>query len=190
MIRDLKKLELDKLKEKMANDQSLPLRSTATNLVFGEGSLNPKVYFLGEAPGRHEDLSGRPFVGQAGKLLDKLLTSIGLTREDVYITSVVRFRPPNNRQPTTKEIETFAPFVDEEIKIIKPKIIATLGRFAMEKFLVDKKISQVHGQLFNIKYQGLDIILIPLYHPAAGLRSTKVKNMNEEDFQRLGEVLK
>jgi DNA polymerase len=104
-----KRSRLDALKNKMAADTSLPLRETAINLVFGEGSIYPKIYFLGEAPGRHEDESGRPFVGQAGKLLNKLIEEIGLTRDDVYITSVLRYRPPQNRDPKPDELAAFKP---------------------------------------------------------------------------------
>lgn len=181
---------LDELKKKMTEDTSLPLRETATNLVFGEGSLRPQIYFLGEAPGRHEDLSGRPFIGQAGKLLTKLIESIGLTREDVYITSVVRYRPPNNRDPKPDEIAAFKPYVDQEIKILKPKIIATLGRFSLNKFLPEVKISQVHGVPHPIIFEGESIIIYPLYHPAAALRRREFKAVLEADFQKIADLLK
>ncbi len=182
--------KLQELKTSLENNSSLPLRATATQLVFGEGDPNAQVYFLGEAPGRFEDQSGRPFVGQAGKLLEKLLVGIGLTREDVYITSVVRFRPPNNRPPTPTEIAAFAPYVDEEIKIISPKLIATLGRFSLNKFMPDVKISEVHGKIFDINYQGQNLKLLPLYHPAAALRATKIKNILTADFKKIEEALK
>ncbi len=166
----------------MANDKTLPLRETATNLVFGEGPADALVYFLGEAPGRFEDLSGRPFVGRAGKLLEELLESIGLTRDQVYITSVLRYRPPQNRDPKPEEIAAFAPFVDEEIKIISPKVIVTLGRFSLNKFLPDKKIGEVHGQVFDINFQGLKLKVIPMYHPAAGLRRKEILEILKKDF--------
>ena len=183
-----KQIQLDNLKQKMAA-ADLPLKETATNLVFGEGSINPKIYFIGEAPGRFEDLSGLPFVGQAGKLLVKMLETLNLTREDVYITSVVRYRPPQNRDPKPSELEAFRPYVDEEIAIIKPKVIATLGRFSMNKFLPEVKISEVHGKSHPITYNGLSLIIFPLYHPAAALRSTKLKSTLEQDFQKLKEFL-
>lgn len=166
----------------MTKDKSLPLRETATNLVFGEGPADAKVYFLGEAPGRKEDETGRPFVGQAGRLLEKLLTSISLTREDVYITSVLRYRPPENRDPKPEEIEAFAPYVDEEIKIIVPKVVVTLGRFSLNKFLPDIKISQAHGQVFDIDWNGIKIKVIPMYHPAAGLRRGAILEVLKKDF--------
>lgn len=181
--------QLQKLKQKMADDKSLPLKDTATSLVFGEGSENPKIYFLGEAPGRFEDLSGRPFVGQAGKLLEKMLEQIGLTRQDVYITSVLRYRPPNNRDPKPSEIEAFKPYVDEEIKILNPRVIATLGRFSLNKFLPEAKISQVHGQPHTIKLNGNKVIIFPLYHPAAALRRGELKQVLEQDFHKLKSLL-
>jgi DNA polymerase len=180
---------LELLRQEMANDLTLPLRDSATNLVFGEGSTDPKVYFLGEAPGRHEDLSGLPFVGQAGKLLNLMLEQIGLQREEVYITSVLRYRPPKNRDPKPDEIAAFKPYVDKEIAILKPKIIATLGRFSLNKFLPDVKISQVHGIPHPITFNGLSIIVFPLYHPAAALRRRQFKEVLSSDFQKLADLL-
>src|SRR3989344_5151122 len=115
------------LKKRMNEDKTLPLRHGATQLVFGEGNANTQVYFLGEAPGYYEDKAGRPFVGLAGQLLDKLIEQIGMRRADVYISNVVRFRPPGNRDPEPAELAAFAPYVDEEIEIISPKVIVTLG---------------------------------------------------------------
>ena len=180
---------LEKLKQKMAADSSLPLRETATNLVFGEGSPTPKIYFLGEAPGRFEDISGKPFVGQAGKLLEKMLEAIGLTREEVYITSIVRYRPPQNRDPKTSEIEAFKPYIDKELHIIQPKLIATLGRFSLNKFLPKAKISQVHGVPHPIIFYGFNTIIFPLYHPAAALRRIQLKITLVEDFKKLQNLL-
>jgi DNA polymerase len=184
-----KQFALENLRQKMASDASLPLRETAANLVFGEGSVNPKVYFLGEAPGRYEDLSGRPFVGQAGKLLEKLLETIGLTREEVYITSVLRYRPPQNRDPKPVEIAAFKPYLDKEIDILKPKIIATLGRFSLNKFLPEAKISRVHGVPHSIMWNKSEIIIFPLYHPAAALRRKAFKAVLEADFNKLAELI-
>lgn len=184
-----KKAELLKLKGKMLADKSLPLKDTAANLVFGEGNPDAKIYFLGEAPGRMEDLSGKPFIGPAGKLLSKLLESISLKREDVYITSVLRYRPPQNRDPMPSEIEAFRPYVDREISIIGPKIIVTLGRFSLNKFLPDVKISAVHGKPQKINWQGKGIIIIPMYHPAAGLRSGAILETLKKDFQVIKDVL-
>lgn len=173
----------------MVADKSLPLREGATQLVFGEGNPETKVYFLGEAPGFYEDQKGRPFVGQAGQLLDKLLESINLKREDVYISNVVRFRPPQNRDPEPQELAAFAPYVDEEIKIINPKVIVTLGRFSMNKFIPEVKISQVHGRPHKIKWQGSEIVIMPMYHPAAALRAGAIMNLLKEDFKKISKIL-
>lgn len=180
---------LDELKEKMQKDVSLPLREGATQLVFGEGNPDTDLYFLGEAPGYYEDRDGRPFVGLAGKLLDQLIQSIGLARSDVYISNVVRFRPPTNRDPLPDEIDAFAPYVDREIEIINPKVIVTLGRFSMAKFLPDTKISQVHGRKFRVDFQGRETTIMPMYHPAAALRSTQVMDAIKEDFQKIRDFL-
>lgn len=184
-----KQKELLSLREKMEEDESLPLRSSAKNLVFGEGNPETSIYFLGEAPGRQEDKLGRPFVGQAGKLLDKLLEKIGTKRNDVYISNVVRFRPPDNRQPTPSEIEAFLPYVDREIEIIQPKLIVTLGRFAMAKFLTDTKISEAHGKLHTVRWHKKDLRILPLYHPAAALRNNRMREALEQDFAKIPKVL-
>jgi uracil-DNA glycosylase len=185
-----KRKKLDQLRQKMASDKNLPLRETATNLVFGEGSTDPKVYFLGEAPGRKEDETGKPFIGQAGKFLDTLLKGIGLNRADVYITSILRYRPPNNRDPKPSEIEAFKPYIDEEIRIIQPKIIATLGRHSLNKFLPGAKISQIHGQMQEIEWDGRKIIIFPLYHPAAALRIQSLRAVLASDFKKLSDLVK
>jgi uracil-DNA glycosylase len=182
--------KLEDLKKRMQEDKTLPLRDTATQLVFGEGNPDTKVYFLGEAPGFYEDRDGRPFIGQAGKLLDKLLESINLKREDVYISNVVRFRPPENRDPLPEELAAFAKYVDEEIEIISPKVIVTLGRFSMNKFLPDVKISQVHGKVEFVKFHDKDLIIIPMYHPAAALRAGAIMEQLKKDFLTIEKVLK
>lgn len=178
------------LKEHMQKNTKLPLRETATQLVFGEGNPDSKIYFLGEAPGFHEDKQGRPFVGLAGKLLTELIQNIGLKREDVYISNIVRFRPPDNRDPLPEEISAFAPYINKEIEVIDPDIIVTLGRFSMAKFIPDVKISQVHGQHREIELNGRKITIVPMYHPAAALRAGAVMQQLREDFNKLGNVLK
>lgn len=177
-----KKAQLFDLKKEMENDKALPLRSGATQLVFGEGNPDADVYFLGEGPGYYEDKAGRPFVGLAGQLLDKLIVSVGLTRHDVYISNVVRFRPPGNRDPEADEIAAFAPYVDREIKIVSPKIIVTLGRFSMNKFLPDARISAVHGKKFVVDFLGRPQIVLPMYHPAAALRNGAILSVLKNDF--------
>lgn len=184
-----KTYELQVLKKTMQEDSSLPLRNSATQLVFGEGNPDAKVYFLGEAPGYWEDQKGRPFVGAAGKLLDELIESLGLTREQVYISNVVRFRPPENRDPTPGELEAFRPYVDQEIEIIEPKLIITLGRFSMGKFLPNERISKVHGQVKRVNWNGKNITVIPMYHPAAALRADAVMKQIKEDFKVIKKVL-
>lgn len=184
-----KKTELAKLKMQIEEDKTLPLREGATQLVFGEGSPESEIYFLGEAPGYWEDQKGRPFVGQAGKLLDELIASIGLKREEVYISNVVRFRPPENRDPTDEEIAAFAPYVDREIAIINPKIIVTLGRFSLGKFLPGEKISKVHGQARKINWQDKEVTVIPMYHPAAALRSAEILKQLKEDFKKIPQAV-
>lgn len=182
--------ELKKLKKEMEEDKNLPLREGATRLVFGEGNPDAEIYFLGEGPGFHEDKLGRPFVGQAGKLLDQLIESIGFKREDVYISNVVRFRPPENRDPSLEEIEAFRPYVDREIEIVNPKLIVTLGRFSMGKFLLGVKISQVHGKSKVVQWQGRTVVVVPMYHPAAALRSLDIMRQIREDFKIIPEMLK
>ncbi len=181
--------QLQKLKAEMEADQGLPLRHQATQLVFGEGNPDAQFYFLGEAPGYWEDQKGRPFVGQAGQLLDKTLEEIGLKRSDVYISNVVRFRPPGNRDPLPEELEAFAPYINREIEIIDPKIIVTLGRFSMGKFIPDQKISRIHGRVFQVEWKDKKVTVVPMYHPAAALRAGEVLKQFQEDFKKLPKIL-
>lgn len=190
MTKEEKQKTLDKLKRKMNKDETLPLRKEATNLVFGEGDSDAKVMFIGEGPGYWEDQKGKPFVGNAGAFLNQLLQSIKLPREHVFITNVVNYRPPGNRDPLPEEIAAFSPYIDKMIEIIKPKMIVTLGRFSMAKFLPGVKISDVHGKLYTIDWKGREIIIVPMYHPAAGLRNGEIKRRTVEDFQKLPEILK
>lgn len=180
---------LESLRRRMEKDTNLPLRKGAKKLVFGEGNPQAFIYFLGEAPGRFEDELGRPFVGRAGKLLDDLLKNIGIKRGDVYISNIVHLRPPNNRQPTDSEIEAFSSYVDGQIEIIEPKLVVTLGRFSLHKFLPLAKISQVHGKLQTIKWHKKIIRILPIYHPAAGLRNINIRKKLEEDFGKIAKVL-
>jgi uracil-DNA glycosylase family 4 len=184
-----KKQRLEDLKKRMQEDDSLPLRKGATQLVFGEGNPDANIYFLGEAPGFHEDKQGRPFVGLAGRLLNETLQEIGLKREDVYISNVVRFRPPGNRDPEPSELEAFAPYIDEEIEIINPKLIVTLGRFSMGKFIPGVKISQIHGQPRIVHYQGHDYLVMPMFHPAAALRADAMMKLFKADFKKIPGLL-
>lgn len=185
-----KKEELDKLKSEMLKDGSLPLKKGATNLVFGVGNAETKILFIGEGPGYWEDQKAEPFVGNAGKLLDQALQSIKLPRGDVYITNVVHHRPPENRDPTFEEMSTYGAYLDKIIEIIDPKVIVTLGRFSMGKFLHNVKISSVHGKPFVVEWKGKNTTVVPMYHPAAALRSGEMMARFKEDFAKLPEILK
>ena len=175
---------LTKLRDDILKDTSLPLREA--NLVFGEGNPGSEVMFIGEAPGFYEDREGRPFVGQAGKLLNKLIEETGWKRENVYITNIVKRRPPSNRDPLPEEIEAYESYLKTQIEIINPKIIATLGRFSMNYFFPAAKISKDQGQIFWWN----DKLVYPLYHPAAALRSTAVLEDLKRSFQKLPELVK
>lgn len=176
---------LHKLKEKMEKDNSLPLKKGANKLVFGSGNTEAKVLLIGEGPGRNEDVQGLPFVGQAGKLLDKLLLLAGLERKKVFVTNVVHHRPPENRDPFPSEIEAYGKYLDKILEIIKPKLIITLGRFSMAKFLPNVYISSVHGKEFKVK----NFVIVPMYHPAASLRNGNVLEQEKKDFLHLKEIL-
>lgn len=185
-----KKEDLQKLEEKMEKDDSLPLKSAETNLVFGVGDPDAKILCIGEGPGFHENRLKEPFVGNAGKLLDVLLKSAGIERGEVYITNVVHHRPPENRDPFPNEISAYGVYLDEIIKIIDPKIIITLGRFSMAKFLPDAKISSTHGKEHRVNWKGKEVVVIPMYHPAASLRNGEIMRAEKEDFLKLPEILK
>lgn len=181
--------ELHKLKEEMEKDDSLPLKTNATNLVFGTGNTEAKILCVGEGPGATEDIQGLPFVGQAGKLLDKLLILSGLERKNVFITNVVHHRPPGNRDPLPEEILAYGKYLDRIIEIINPKLIVTLGRFSMAKFLPGVFISDVHGKKYDVKWKGKDVVVVPMYHPAASLRNGNILDLEKDDFLKLRDAL-
>ena len=166
----------------MRGDAALPL---PTNLVFGEGNINCEVMFIGEAPGEQEDIQKRPFVGRGGQLLNKMIEAIGWKREDVYITNIVKRRPPNNRDPLPEEIEVYKPYLTKQIEIINPKIIATLGRFSMNYFNPNLKISRDHGKVFRMNGR----LLVPMYHPAAILRNMGLIGEYEKEFKKFPKIL-
>jgi uracil-DNA glycosylase family 4 len=170
----------------LANNICDHLAKTAKNLVMGEGNLNAKVVFIGEAPGKNEDELGRPFVGAAGKFLDEMLAHAGLKREDVYITNIVKYRPPNNRDPEPAEKEAFWPYLLRQLKVIQPILVVTLGRHSMEYFLPSQKISAIHGQP---KRNG-DLVIMPLFHPAAALYNGGMRQTLIDDFMKIPIVLK
>ena len=178
-----KKNQLAKLATEMAADSSLPLSS---NLVFGEGDLDALVLFIGEAPGYNEDIQRRPFVGRGGQLLNKILEAIGWKREDVYITNIVKRRPPENRDPLPDEIVAYQPYLTRQIEIINPPIIVTLGRFSMNYFLPEAKISRDHGKIFYINGR----LVYPIYHPAAALRNPNMMIEFQKDMKKLPSLVK
>jgi len=161
------------------------LAGTRINAVPGEGSDSPSILFIGEGPGANEDEQGRPFVGRAGKLLDELLGVVPLLRSDVHITNVVKCRPPGNRDPLPEEVRACWPYLEAQIGLLKPHVIATLGRHAMNRFLPNARISDQHGRPTVWR----DIIIFPLYHPAAALRSTKLRQTLKNDIRRLPEAV-
>lgn len=169
---------------------TLPLTQSVKDIVPGEGNPDAEILLIGEAPGYHESVQRRPFVGVSGKLLRKTLEEVGYPPETVYISNIVKARPPENRDPTPAEILAYKPFLDREIQAIQPKIIVTLGRFSMAKFLPDVRISQIHGRLQKIKWNGQRKFVLPMYHPAAALRSTAMKAAFLADFQKLPPILK
>lgn len=164
--------------------------------VIGQGSHRANIMFIGEAPGESEAKTGRPFCGASGRVLDELLEDIGVAREDVYITNIVKDRPPNNRDPHKGEIELYSPFLERQIEIIQPQVLATLGRFSMEFVLTlfdapekDGKISQLHGKPIAVKTGYGDAHVVPLYHPAVALYNASQKDTLREDFQVLKQFL-
>lgn len=178
--------QLDAIAEHITKQNITPeLATTATQLVMGEGSPDADVVFIGEAPGAKEDELGRPFVGAAGKFLDEMLGSINLKREDVYITNIVKYRPPGNRDPLPEEVEAFKPFLLEQLKVIHPKLVVFLGRHAMSAFLPQLKVSQAHGRAYRSKGQ----VYMPLYHPAAALYNGGLREQLLSDFAGIPSVL-
>jgi uracil-DNA glycosylase len=181
--------KLKYLKGLITECKKCPLSKTATHPVPGAGNSEAKIVIIGEAPGFFEDQQGLPFVGNSGKLLDKLLNSIKLKREEVFICNILKHRPPENRDPLPSEIEVCTPYLKAQLQVIKPKIIITLGRYAMNYFLPDKSISQIHGQINNLSWQGIDLTLIPVYHPSAGLRNGAMLTALQNDFTFIGQYL-
>ena len=178
-----KTVELEKLRSEMDKDRSLPLK---TNLVFGEGNPDCDVFFVGEAPGFNEDQEKRPFVGRAGQLLRKSIRELGWKEGDVYITNIVKRRPPENRDPLPEEIEKYHPYLTRQIEIISPKVIVPLGRFSMNYFLPSAKITRDQGKLFKAG----NYFIFPMLHPAAALRGNSAMEMYLETFKKLPGALK
>ncbi len=181
--------KLEKIAREVARCTRCGLHKQATNSVPGEGNPSAEIMFIGEAPGYHEDQQGIPFCGAAGRLLDQLLQSIEVKRKDVFIGNVLKHRPPGNRDPLPEEMEACRPFLDEQIKTIDPRMIVTLGRFSMNKFLPGEYISRIHGQARFINLADKKRIIIPMYHPAAALRNGKIMKEIKEDFQEIKKFL-
>jgi len=181
-----KQQQLDKLKNNIISDKVTPeLSSQATQLVFGEGNPDSEMVFIGEAPGKNEDIQGKPFVGAAGKFLNQLLEMINISREDVYITNIVKYRPPNNRDPLPEEKSAFMPYLDQQLTIIQPKLVITLGRHSLSCFLPQLIISQVHGQPKRFKGR----VYLPLFHPAAALYNGGLRQTLIDDFVKIPLIL-
>lgn len=162
------------------------LRDQATQLVFGDGPADADIVFIGEAPGKNEDIQGKPFVGAAGKFLSEMLDMIGFSRANVYITNIVKYRPPNNRDPLPEEKQAFLPYLHKQLDIIQPKLIVTLGRHSMDCLLPGLKISHVHGQPKRVKGR----VYLPLFHPAAALYNGGLRQTLVDDFATIPLILK
>lgn len=190
--------QLDAIKQQILNDNVTPeLRDQATQLVLGVGNPNADIVFIGEAPGKTEDEQGEPFVGASGKFLNEMLAMIDLKREDIYITNIVKYRPPDNRDPTPDEKKTFLPYLQSQLEVIKPKVVITLGRHSLNCFLPDLQISKVHGQPKRVKLSlkqnsddVLEVVIMPLYHPAAALYNGSQRQTLIDDFLLVPDILK
>jgi len=191
-------VELESIKQKILTEMNCPLKDAAKNLVFGKGNPDAEILFIGEAPGEKEDEQGIPFVGSAGKELDKLLHSINLTLDEVYIANILKYRPPNNRDPAVDEIYRHTPYLIEQIKIIRPKIICTLGnystKFVLASFNIPNMknidgIAKIHGKIHHVQIDDMNFIVIPLYHPAAMLYNPILRSTLQQDFLGMQKIL-
>jgi len=182
----MKQEKLERIKAEIIAQNICPeLAKEATQLVFGEGSSVADIVFIGEAPGKNEDLQGKPFVGAAGKFLDEMLATINFNRKDIYITNIVKYRPPNNRDPLPEEKEAFLPFLDAQLEAIQPKLVVTLGRHSLNCFLPDLSIGNCHGQ--PKRYGGR--VYLPLFHPAAALYNGSMRQTLIDDFAKIPTIL-
>jgi DNA polymerase len=181
----LEQIKADIIKNNICPD----LAQEAKNLVMGDGNINAEIVLIGEAPGKNEDEQGLPFVGAAGKFLDEMLKNANMVRSDVFITNIVKYRPPNNRDPLPTEKEAFWPYLVRQLDVIEPQIVVTLGRHSMEYFLPGKKISEVHGQPKRITFGDKKLVIVPLYHPAAALYNGSMRATLVEDFIKLPKII-
>jgi uracil-DNA glycosylase family 4 len=180
-VTDISQMTLEQLEEAVHSCTLCSLHQGRTQAVPGEGPLSADIMFIGEGPGFHEDRQGRPFVGAAGKFLEELLASIGMTREQVYIANVVKCRPPGNRDPLPDELSACEPYLERQIQLIKPRVIVTLGRFSMYRYFPGASISKIHGQPKRVG----NTLVVPMFHPAAALHQPKWRPLVEADFKKL-----
>ncbi|MFI5212682.1 MAG: uracil-DNA glycosylase [Candidatus Saccharimonadales bacterium] len=196
MTNQSKQQQLDDLRAEILSKNICPeLAAQATQLVMGDGNLNAEIVFIGEAPGKKEDEQGIPFVGASGKFLNEMLATVGLERGDVYITNIVKYRPPGNRDPSPAEKTAFRPYLLRQLEIIDPKVIITLGRHSMGYFLPDAKIGEIHGHAIREKviyHDGSqhEWLIVPLYHPAAALYNGSLRQTLIDDFTRVPEIIR
>lgn len=191
MTESEKQTLLDRIKQEIIDKNICPdLAAQATNLVMGDGTINAEIVFIGEAPGKNEDEQGLPFVGAAGKFLNEMLAQAGMQRSDVYITNIVKYRPPNNRDPLPEEKKAFWPYLLKQLQIIQPKVVITLGRHSMEYFLPGMKIGAIHGQPKRIQFGDDKLVIIPLFHPAAALYNPAMRQTLIDDFLLVPEIIK
>lgn len=182
-----KQQRLDELKQRILDDNVTPdLAASATQLVFGDGNIDADIVFIGEAPGKNEDLQGIPFVGASGKFLNEMLEMIDMKREDIYITNIVKYRPPNNRDPSPAEKTAFLGYLESQLEVIQPKLVVTLGRHSLNCFLPDLQIGKAHGQ--PKRYNGR--VYLPLFHPAAALYNGAMRQTLIDDFALIPAILK
>lgn len=180
---------LQKIAAEIVDNKICPsLAESANSLVMGSGDVDAEILFIGEAPGKKEDQTGLPFVGAAGKFLDQMLAEAGLSREDVFITNIVKYRPPNNRDPSVEEKQAFWPYLLRQIEIIQPKVIVTLGRHSGTYLLPDLVISRDHGVGRQARLGETELTVVPLYHPAAALYNGGLRQTLIEDFKRMVEA--
>lgn len=185
-----KQILLEQIKADIEKNNVCPdLAEQAKNLVMGDGNVDADIVLIGEAPGRNEDEQGLPFVGAAGKFLDELLTAANIKRSDVYITNIVKYRPPKNRDPEEDEKKAFWPYLVRQLDVIQPKVVVTLGRHSMEYFLPNQKISLIHGQPKRIPFGERKLVIVPLYHPAAAIYNGSLKATLIEDFIKLPKII-
>ncbi len=175
------------LEERIASCRACPLAEGRTHAVPGEGDYNAVVMFVGEGPGFEEDRQGRPFVGASGRFLTEIMEANGIHRQDVYITNVVKCRPPDNRDPLPDELEACSAYLDQQVELINPRIIVTLGRFSMRRWFGDVGITRVHGQIRNI---GHGRVALAMFHPAAALRNPQWRTDFERDMQKLPPLIR